>query len=309
MSEPRPSSSAGLYTHVTTAFASRIPVFNRVVRRRTNLDSDKSRPETPQSRTRSSSALSTSSLDSLATTAVASGASTPYLVPHIAGLSRVDPVPSISQPRSLQGKQETKCSIDCDTARAGVSLATAALNRLNINTSDSTARDMYVDAVKYMVCSLPSDLSETEKMNLCPTSTTTNSLSLSPHTNHNPPSYYSNPSQSRTAAAIRTASSHIVTLTLSTLFSLFLLGIPIFALIFTRVLHYERRYKLSEKAIESARTTVGATGASLVRIGQSRSGAYFLATVLWVVQCVLEGVGDGVRRAEGQVVGRFPVAA
>lgn len=300
MSTSRSSSSAGIYTHVTTAFTSRIPVFNTVVRRRTNTNADKSRPETPQPRTRSSSSLSTNSLDSCATTAVASGATTPNIFPGGLCLSRLDATLDSPQ-RTPMKEQGPSSTIDRDTARAGTSLATAALNRLDTDVADTAARDMYVDAVKYMIRSLPEDLSEKEKTNLDITTTfpARNSkcerMSCTPST-----------PQTRTANAIRASSARIVGLLLSALFSLLLLGIPVFALLFTRALEYERRYRLSEKAMESTRSLAGSAGATLVRASKSRSGAYCLASVLCVVQSILEGASDGINKSSVEFATRLP---
>lgn len=306
MSTTRPGSSSGIYSHVTTAFASRIPVFNTVVRRRTNPATDDSRPQTPQPRTRSSSSLSTNSLDSTATTAVASGTTTPCIVPESLSISRVDVAPNNSNTQTTPVKEQGSLStgnVDRDTARAGVILATAALNRLDNDIADTSARAMYIDAVKYMTRSLPEDLSDSEKSTLDITTALTSQTASHDQQLCTTTTTFQ---QRRTAKIIRTTSSRIVNILLSTLFSLLLLGIPVFALLCTRALEYERRYRLSEKAVEGTRNLASSAGTTLVKASKSRSGAYCLATVLCVVQSILEGASEGIDKSSVEFGTRLP---
>lgn len=105
---------------------------------------------------------------------------------------------------------------------------------------------------------------------------------------------------------IRASSARIVNLLLSALFSLIMLGIPIFALLFTRAVEYERRHRLGEKAVEGTRSLAGTASTTLVRASKSRSGAYCLATVLCVVQSILEGAGDGINKSTVEFGTRLP---
>lgn len=278
-------STSSICSQVTSAFASRIPILSNVRRRlgRISEPTPLCAPE-PQ-RTRSSS---TSSVDSTATTIVASGTTTPSTrsIPQKdLCMSRVDAA------IQRNGSTTRGGSIDRDAATIGTTLATSALSRLEADTADSAGREMYIVAVKYMMKGLPEDLSDAEREALViPGGTIVRPAPSSVLTTRSTES-------AEGPNFIRSSSARIVSLMLSAFFSLLMVGIPIFAILFARFMEYERRHRLSEKAVESTRNLAGVATTAVVRASQSRSGAYCLTALLCGVQSILEGANDGINES------------
>lgn len=253
------------------------------------------------SRSRSLSLNSIDSEESTAATLPSSGVNTPtFTTPRMAdelSMTRLD----VALQQASIVRQERNEGIDWDAAILGHRILTSATQRLSCN--DATiSRALYIDAVKYLNRGLPQDLNESEinaiieflpfkcrmqgqrgqdlAVNLAKTKPRTDTQSSAQSPN-----------------MIRTSTARVITF----LLALAMFALPLVASLLNRALAYEREHHLTERAVVASGQVARSAGSAGITVGDyivkwSRSsvGVYFIVRLGWLMQSMIEGVGDGI---------------
>lgn len=198
-------------------------------------------------------------------------------------------------------RQERVGGIDWEAAVLGNRMLTAATQRLSSN--DATIpRALYIDAVKYLNSGLPRDLNESEINAIieflpfeCQLQRQHGRGMSITDAEMNPYANAKSPAQSPNL--IRSSTARMIT----SMLALVLFALPLLASLLNRALVYEREHHLTERAIEASGQIARSAGSVSVTIGDcivkwSRSsiGVYCVVRLGWLMQSIIEGVGDGV---------------
>lgn len=223
----------------------------------------------PVPRLRSTSVSSIASDDSNGTALVESGSSTPQLTRRSDQLAMTALTKSLAKASDSQQVAIPACQpdeINWTAVEIGLHLAHTALQcrHTDPDYDPDTLREMLEDGVKYLNSGLPQQ-----------------QLLLSSGDRD-----FGRMARRSDNTLIRSGTASLV----CWFIGLFMLGIPILASLINWALEYERRHRVTEKAIQNAGTAGVNLSHALLRASQSEYGEYAKT----ILQDVLDGARDGV---------------